>query len=70
MLNNAAQLLEQGGMGGAVVGEFVVGVGSGNNVTDTVLLRHAAHAHGNLPGLGAVVHVRQQVTVDVNHRVD
>ena len=51
----------------AVVTIAVVGVRRGDNMLDAVRNRHAAHFLGHVPRLRAVVHLGEDVAVDVDH---
>jgi hypothetical protein len=42
-------------------------MGSGDDVLGAIGHGHAAHLLGCFRGLGAIVHFRQDVTMDINH---
>ncbi len=50
-----------------IIGITVIGMRSGYGMRDPVGNCHAAHFDGDVPGFGAVIDLRQYVTVDVEH---
>jgi len=67
-VRKSAQAIECGGVGFAIVGVSVVGVGCGDDVSDAVGGRHAAHLNGDVPGFGAIVDFGEDMAVDIDHR--
>jgi hypothetical protein len=50
-----------------VVLKSFVGMRRSYNVFNAIVRRHAAHLQGHIPGLGTVVHLRQNVAMDIDH---
>ena len=50
-----------------VVLKSFVGMRRSYNVFNAIVRRHAAHLQGHVPGLGTVVHLRQNVAMDIDH---
>jgi hypothetical protein len=49
---------------------MIIGVRRGYHVLNAVFGRHFAHGNGNFPGFRPIVHLGQDVTVNIDHRLD
>ena len=45
----------------------LVGMWRGDDVFDAVIRRHATHLQRHVPRLGTVVHLRQNMAMDIDH---